>query len=503
MKARAVFLLLAIFLVISCAGAAEVTLTVPQRDYYARPGESATIPVTILSTYDHDVTGTLKQVMVPVGAGTAGPGDATMQSAELAAFTEQRTVPIATRTSATAGDYLLTLLFSYPDGGGRTVVLDGIRVHFITNPDKQSPQPEPVKGTDIKDPAAAPSSAGSSPEEKTVSATPQGTPFVSQEAQDTSALKEQLARESNGTQDERDERERYIFADPLVIGRDRSLKGAGFALNRTDISPLPNNSATFVLTYASGARTSAVRGYLEDTRVLFAEESAKGAVPLPDALEGNASFREYTNRTAEYAFTRSETRINATPGRETVNLTFTNPAGRTLRFDAQVENGTIVALEGESPEDPLAPFIPLLSLAVLFAISGGIWHLARTHRAEVPVPAPAVPLPEPQEPCRRIVTRLLDEAERDADGGAWAEAYRKTGRAVRVFVSHETGDGKEMTSTETEHLAGSTTDSGEGIRYILERCRIVGFAKGAPDPAEFRKMVQDIRAFLEEERRQR
>jgi hypothetical protein len=498
MKARAVFILLAIFLVISCAAAAEVTIAVPQRDYYARPGESALIPVTIASTYGHDVTGTLKQVMVPVNAGTGGSRDATMQSADLAAFTETRTVTIATGTSATAGDYLLTILFSYPDGGGRTVVLDGIRVHFITNPDKQTPQQEPVEGMDIPDPAAAPSSGGNTPEGKTGTPTPSVTSAISQEAQDSSALKEQLAKESNATRDIKKELEPYILADPLVVNRARSLDAAGFALNNTEISPRSDSNATFVLTYSAGSRTAVIRGVIEGKKVLFAEESASALVPLPDALAANATFREYSNRTAEYGFTLAHARINATPGRETVNLTFENSAGRIIRFNAQIDAGTVVAAGGESPEDPLAPFIPAVSLAAVLLIAGGIWHLAKTHRRNIPAPVPVVPEPEPPEPIRVIASRLLDEAERDAAKGSWPEAYRKTGRAVRVFVSHREGDCGEMTGTEVERLARSGTGYGPGIAIIVERCRIVGFAKGTPDAAEFRKMVRDIRAFLEE-----
>jgi len=498
MRPRVVLTLLAITLVVSCVAAAEVTLSVPQRDFYARPGESATIPVTIASTYDHDVTGSLKLVMVPLNGGTGGSGGTTVQSRDFAAFTEQRTVTVATGTSGFAGDYLLTVLFSYPDDGGRTVSIDGIRVHFVTDPDIPPQLPETVTGTDEPDPSVSLSSAESLPEEARVTAAPSATPGVSQMAQDTSALKEQLAKESNGTRNLREELEQYILADPLVVSRTRSLNSAGFTLNNTEIAPQSDSNATFILTYSAGVRTAVVRGVLGGEKVLFAEESADVQVPLPDALAANASLREYSNRTAEYGFTLAHTRINATPGRETVNLSYTNSIGRVVRFNARIDDGDVVALGGEDPEDPLGPFIPAISLAAVLLIAGGIWYLAKTHRRDDPVPAPIVPVPEPPESVRIIADRLLDEAEQDAAEGSWPEAYRKTGRAVRVFVSHTAGDSREMTGTEVECIARSATRSGAGIAYILERCRIVGFAKGAPDAAEFRKMVRDIREFLAE-----
>ena len=103
---------------------------------------------------------------------------------------------------------------------------------------------------------------------------------------------------------------------------------------------------------------------------------------------------------------------------------------------------------------------------------------------------------------REVASELLDEAERDAARGRWPEACRKTGRAIRIVLSHEIGHGEELTGGELERLIGTSAVNSAGdtekIRGILDRCRIVGFAKDTPGPGEFREMMQYSRTLMNE-----
>jgi hypothetical protein len=314
-------------------------------------------------------------------------------------------------------------------------------------------------------------------------------------AQDSSALRQQMAEESNRSEAGEAELLGYILADPLFASRDRSLAEAGFSRNRTGITPATNRSAGFLFTYSSGPKTAVIGGALRDTRVLFAEESSDGPLPLPETLAANTTYREYVNRTAEYGFLPGETRINATAGRETVDLRFTGARNRQLRLHAELVNGTVVGVSGESPDDPLAAAAPLIGLVSVILISAGIWYLARFRR---PDPSAADPVQEPAS-CmtpRELASGILDEAERDAARGDWPEAYRKTGRAIRLVLSHEHGRGEELTTGELEQLIGPAGGDAEKIRAILDRCRTVGFAKDTPQPGEFPDMIAFSRALV-------
>jgi hypothetical protein len=493
MKFFAAILILVLLSCIPFASAGEVTLSTPQGVYYVPAGEDASIPLTLASTYDHDVTGILQQSMTRLDAGKTGSRDTVVQSREFSAFTETRTVPLPVGRSEVPADYLLTIVFRYDENGARTATLGGIAIHFVDSTKDTPPGGETLTSTDTPDPVAATSSGGAAPAGKPLDTSPAAELRNSQMAQDTSALRNQMAEESNRSEAEEEALLGIIVADPLFLSRDRSLAGAGFSRNRTGITPGSNQSGSFTFTYSSGPKAAVIRGAVRDTRVLFAEESSDGPLPLPEALAANTTYREYANRTAETGFTPGGTRINATAGRETVDLGYTGARNRQLRLHAEIVNGSVVTFEGESPDDPLAAAAPVIALFSVILISAGIWYLARSRRPDPPVVDPGQ-LPASRGTPREIASAMLDEAERDAARGHWPEAYRKTGRAIRYVLSHEIGHGEELTTGELERLIGTSGGDSENLREILVRCRTVGFAKDTPDPGEFREMIAYARA---------
>lgn len=496
LRCFAAILLLILVSCIPVSGAGEVTLSTPQSSYYFRTGEEAVIPLTLASTYGHDVTGTVRQSMTRLHSAGSGSRDMLVQSRAFSAFTEQRTVSLPVGRSDVPADYLLTIVFSYDENGARTAILSGITIHFVTTPEDTPPGGRPLTGTDTADPVAGTSSAGTAPAGQPKTPGPAAALQNSQMAQDTSALRNQMAEESNRSEEEENELLGTILADPLVVSRSRSLTGAGFTLNRTGIAATSNRSGSFLLTYSSGPKNAAIAGSILDSRVRFAEESSDVPVPLPEALPGNATYQAYAIRVTEYGFTMAETRINSTFGNETVDLTYTGPRDRRLRMHAGLVNGSVVMIEGESPEDPLAAVIPLVALASVILMSAGIWYLARSHRADPAVPVPAIPAPAIRQDPREIALQLLDEAERDAARDSWPDAYRKTGRAIRIVLSHEVSHGEELTGEELARLIGTSAGNTEKILWILDRCMTVGFAKDTPEPGEFREMIGYSRALV-------
>lgn len=493
-----VVLSLIVLVGISPVTAAEVALSTPQSEYYFLTGGDATIPLTIASTYTHDVTGTLEQAMVPVYSGTAGSRGASMQVRAFSAFTEERTVTLTAGRSDTPAEYLLTITFRYQEGGMRVSTLKGIVIHYVASMENAPANQEPVAGMDTEDDSVGASPAGSVPPEKTVTASPVAALQNSQMAQDATALKNQIARESNRSGDAETELLGSVVADPLVASLDRSLTGAGFTRGNTEVIPVSNRSGNFLLTYTSGTKTAILRGTIRDSHVPFAEETSGVPVPLPDALTDNTTYREYGSRIAEHGFTLNQTRINVTPDRKTVDLTFSGP-GRMLHMKAVLQNGTVTSVVGDDPDDPFAGVVPLVGLFCILLISAGIWYLARIRPADRTDPDDTVREPDPPVSPRQIAARLLDEAERDAARGIWPEAYRKTGRAIRIVLSHEIRQGNELTNSEVEHLIGPDAGNTVKIREVLDRCQAVGFAKDTPRPGEFSVLIGFARTLLDED----
>jgi len=491
-----VFFLILLFIV-STASAAEVTLTTAHTEYYFPVGEDGVVPVTIVSTYDHDVTGTLKQAVAPLSNGTTSPGSGILTTRALSAFTEKRTIGIPVGKSNDPADYLVTFTFGYEQSGDRNAMLGGIVVHFVTSTENSPVNHETLVSTDAQNPVAAISSGNSVPSAGNPPATgPAAALQNNQMPQDASALRQQLVQESNQTGTDKDELLGYLATDPLLASIGRSLAGAGFTPGNTDVIPISNRSGSFTRIYSSGTKTVLVNGVLRETRVAFAEELSGVPIPLPDPLRENVSYREYTDRVAGAGFLRNQTRINVTPDRQTVDLQYSNSLNRLLHVNAEIANGSVISISGDNPDDPTGLLVPLVGLVAVVVLSGGIWYLARRRPEEMVIPPENIPMSEPAQTLREIASTLLDEAEQDAARGSWPEAYRKTGRALRIFLSHEMSRGDELTGEETELLLGTRTGDAEKIRFILDRCRTGGFARRTPDMGELHEMTEYIRGML-------
>jgi hypothetical protein len=487
-----------LFLVLFCiptAGAAEVTLSIPQSEYYFLTGDEAIIPLTLVSTCDHDITGTLKQVITPVMPEPASPS---IHERTFAAFTDERTVSLSVLRSNVPADYRLMLMFSYPEAGGRVSTLGEIGIHFVTSMEENAAGHHPLVSTDSANPQVM-STPGSPSEENPDEHTPDSKLQNNQISQDTTALKNQLANESNQSARDLSELEGYLMADPLMVPLVQSLTGAGFTLEKTDITPVSDTSGTFLLTYSSGTMKAQIKGVVQETHVLFAEESSGSPVPLPDALGENETYHEYGSRIADMQFLRDVSRINVTPGQSAVELTYSNPQNRILHVKAIIETGRVTDIETDNPDDLLPQVMPALALISAILISAGIWYLARHRMVEQPDSEEQPVIAEPVKNSREIADLLLDEAEEDARQGSYPDAYRKTGRALRLFFAHESGNNYELTTSDVEQFIGSCTGNPRKITMILDRCRSVGFAKGTPEPGEIREMIRYSRSLLHAE----
>jgi len=494
MKFTGILVILAVFLCIPAAGAAEVALSTPQSEYYVLTGEEAIIPLTLVSTYDHDITGTLSQVMIPGNSGGSSSAGK-IQSRVFSAFTDSRTASLPVGRSETPADYRLVLTFSYPEDGGRISTLGEIRIHFVTDPDDKNPDENPLISTDSANPQITPtpvSVSQESPEKQTAESKLQN----NQLSQDTTALKNQMMQESNQSEKSMSDILDYIMNDPLTTPLMQSLTGAGFTLEKTDISPVSDTSGTFLLTYSSGTMKARIKGVVKETRVQFAEESSGDPIPLPDALLENTTFNEYGTRIADKQFLRKMSSINVTPDMTAVDLVYSNPQNRILHVNAVIENRTVTRLETDNPDDLFPQLVSALALICAIILSAGIWYLAR-HRPIENVDLGNEPgVPGTIRDLRKSAEQLLNEAEEDARRGIYPEAYRKTGRALRIICSHESGTGHELTNQDVEQLLCSGSGNAKKMMGILDRCRAVGFAKGTPEPGEIREMIRYSRNLL-------
>jgi len=426
--------------------------------------------------------------MVPENAGSQ---NATTRTRAFSAFTDARTVSLDVGESDVPADYLLTISLNYNENGDRSATLAGITIHFVTKPETSSPGQRTLTSTDSAISQSGSSSAGQSPDMNNPPSGPLTSLVNNQVPQDTRALQDEMQREMNRSGQQQEVLMGYIATDPVVADLNRTLSAAGFTLGQADVHPFSNISGTFSLAYVSGNRKAVVTGTVNATRVLFAKETSQDPVPLPDPLTGNTSYRDYSQMVTAAGFTLNRTIINATPDHEDIDITFSGPGNRIIHATATIRNGTVTAFAGDSPDNPLAFAGPALALVVVSLLCIGIWYFARFREKEPPIIELAL-----QETPGETAWRLIGEAEADARQDRYPDAYRKTGRALRISISHAIGDSTELTSGDIGQLIPPSAKASVKIRWVLERSEAVGFAKDRPDPAEFQEMIRCTREVL-------
>jgi len=478
-----------VLLCIPPAGGAQVSLSTPHSEYFVPVGTDAVIPLTISSTYNHDITGTLGLTLVQEGAGSQ---NASTRTRAFSAFTEERTVSLDAGKSDVPADYLLTVSFRYTENGDWAAAISGIAIHYVTNMVTPAPGQGPVTSTDSAIAQGGSSSAGQSAAPVNQQSSPKSSLVNNQVPQDTRVIRNEMQRTVNQSVQQQDELAGYIAADPIVSGFNRTLSAAGFTPGDAVILPVSNTSGSFTLTYVSGNKKAVISGTVNATRVPFAAETSQDPVPLPDPLTGNASFKEYTRTAAAAGFSLNRTTINATRDSMEIDLAYAGTDNRIVHATATLRNGTLIAFEGDTPETPPAFAGPALAFAVVILLSLGIWYCARFREKETPPPD----TPAPSETPRDAAWRLLGEAEDEARHNRYPEAYRKTGRALRICLSGTIGNSTELTKGELWQFIATIPGKAETIRRVLERCEAVGFAKDAPDPLEFQELICCTRQIL-------
>lgn len=177
------------------------------------------------------------------------------------------------------------------------------------------------------------------------------------------------------------------------------------------------------------------------------------------------------------------------------DLTTGQMAGENENETAEEGNGTGI-LPAEKPS-PVNYFMYGMIAFIALLAAMCCWLLSRRLKSKgnTPVAPDMPPAPVPTDHSTEAL-HLLAAAESVWAENEYAVAYGLAGQALRLFLSHEYGDGRQATVAEIASLINRTGPGSAPVMDLLERCSDVEFAKGAPDPLEFSAMVRQIRSII-------
>jgi len=85
--------------------------------------------------------------------------------------------------------------------------------------------------------------------------------------------------------------------------------------------------------------------------------------------------------------------------------------------------------------------------------------------------------------------KKLDKAKELFKHGQEKDAYSLVSEAIRFFLSHKLGLGKELTATECIRLLKSRKQGHIKVQKCLNLCGLVEFAKYKPDQKDFSEIT--------------
>lgn len=504
------FLLAVAAVLVFPVAAGDITFIAESSDFYIPLGQQAAIPITVTSSFDHDVDGTIQFTTVEQlqNSGTV------MYSTKNRVYTD--TVSPGTAqimldggTSSVEKSLKVQITYDYTDGSPVQVTMPEIVIHFVSQiPPSQGSQAS-VTSTSGPGSGNVPSSSSVQIVQQTVSVqqqagrdgTMQQALSNSQQSQDASALRDQLQREAQKAEQDKAAFEETLGRDPLLASVNESLAADGFTRQSLSSNPASGTSGSFAMEYRNAAGESvSLGGSMESGKVPSVKEQSKAPVNVTSPLASNATYQAMAQQLQNKGFRRNSTALDLSESGATANLTFQDPQGKQAFINATTSHGNVTQISLEMEKEAPFDYLPVIAGIVIGAVAlVAAWVLYRKLRNR-PLPARLKAAGEDLfvEPFdhRRAARDLLIRAEAAFREERQADACGLAGQALRLYLSHENRVRRELTNTELVALLKSMGHETGKVQDVLSRCADVEFARGMVDGEEFAALVATIRAMI-------
>lgn len=516
-----VFVCAAIFPEVS---AASISFSTDQKDYYFLVNETATFPVTVTSTYPSEISGMLETATTELLSKPDMMMTRSISKGYLRNITPgTSTITVSAGTSAYAETISVDLNFDYVDRAPMQVKLPRVVVHFVTDMSQAGAPGSSVfassspGGTGVGSPTTSsitliqqpiPQAVQQSSLDPGGSSASSSTGYqagqVSQGNQNTSALQQQLQQASASPDENRTRFLAQLEEDPLVQAANESLTGVKFSRTNLDVNPVTGDAGTFSMTY-TGPQGGVVQvtGEVKRGSVQMLTEKTNVVIPAPPSVEANVTFLSYTSQLGASGYGQVSTTILRVPGATSLSAAYADGGGKQAFVNATESGGAVtrVTLEQETGQVPIRTI--LLAAGILTVLALLVYVVYRRFRvsreivqspnAMIGKPASGTDLPSTRHYAGMNAEDALLAAERAFSDEQQREAYGLIGQALRTYISRIWGNGNELTDDEARTILHARNVHLPWADEMLGKCSLIEFAKGSPDPAEFRKFAGTLR----------
>jgi len=488
MNHKELLYLLFILLFATIVFAKDITISVNQSDYYFLIGEDSIVPLEVYNTYGKQIDGMLiYTVTQEINQGGFHYSSTDTQSNSFSVDEGEQTINLGFGTSDQPLTLRVDLSFDYNEKEQRTVDLDEILIHFVSDESqkKNKENRQQCSSEKAEQQSQQQSSIQQQMQEqmdKMLSQQSQQRVQNNQMDQDSSALKQQMQKQLEEQKRMQEQFKEQLEQNPEFQKEHQQLLDQGYKQSSANIDPINNSSGDFEVNYEKEGETASLKGSMENGEIKeMQRQSSEDAKKIMEELKKNGQFQKYDQQLSEEGFQQLDSEVIQQGNQTNVRVSYQNENNETAAINALIEDNEIKKVELEREKNRF--WIWLLLIVLLIT---GFFFYKKYFKKEI---SNAKKIIEKRVDYKKEALRILEEAKELFRKGKEKDAYGKAGEAIRFYYSYKLGIKKELTNTELIKNLKKNKIKYQDTQKCLNLCGLVEFAKYKTNKKDFDMIV--------------
>ena len=510
--------------------AQDILLSTNQTDYYFKTGENAIIPIEINNTYGKQISGILQYTISQlINQGNIQLSNYNTEKQSLSINEENNKISFDVGKSDTPSNFTVNLGFNYNENGNRIVPLGPIIIHFVSDesqknthqqnkmqsssqPSTQSNQQDIFSQQQQQMEQGLNELFGNQSDlfsqqqqqmeqklnellgnQQNQSQNQQQQLQNNQLAQDSNALKQQLDRQVQKQEQIKKEFEQKLFSNNEFLNRHQNLLKNGYNINASNLNAKSNDTGSFDIKYNNTTgKWATLQGNMKNgTMTNINEQSQDKQEKLLEKLKQNKSYQQFNSKLLTEGFSQNDIAFEANGNVTNVILKYEDQKQANATITANFVNDEIrqVTLEDRNSNPLNLMLLIIIAVTVVSALC--IYFAIKKFKNKKSFTIIDTQLNPKLKSFDHVIEskKLIDEAIQYHDKGHYKEAFGTAGKSIRLFLSHDAGIKREITSEELIRLIPKDNYPINDIRECLKVTDLVEFAKLKATDYDFKKII--------------
>ena len=510
--------------------AQDILLSTNQTDYYFKTGENAIIPIEINNTYGKQISGILQYTISQlINQGNIQLSNYNTEKKSLSINEENNKISLDVGKSDTPSNFTVNLGFNYNENGNRIVPLGPIIIHFVSDesqknthqqnkmqsssqPSTQSNQQDIFSQQQQQMEQGLNELFGNQSDlfsqqqqhmeqklnellgnQQNQSQNQQQQLQNNQLAQDSNALKQQLDRQVQKQEQIKKEFEQKLFSNNEFLNRHQNLLKNGYHINASNLNAKSNDTGSFDIKYNNTTgKWATLQGNMKNgTMTNINEQSQDKQEKLLEKLKQNKLYQQFNSKLLTEGFSQNDIAFEANGNVTNVILKYEDQKQANATITANFVNDEIrqVTLEDRNSNPLNLMLLIIIAVTVVSAVC--IYFAIKKFKNKKSFTIIDTQLNPKLKSFDHVIEskKLIDEAIQYHDKGHYKEAFGTAGKSIRLFLSHDAGIKREITSEELIRLIPKDNYPINDIRECLKVTDLVEFAKLKATDYDFKKII--------------